>query len=302
MRRVVDRVGRLQRLAVFEAAARLGSFSAAARDLEMTQPAVTRHIRSLERALGAMLFTRSSNRSELTAAGTRLQLAVGAGFDAIEQGLRAIDATNGVFVLGASPGLAEQVLVPNLEHLQNAIGDRDLRLWLSDRDSDLSTDGFDAAARFGTGAWPGLQSRLLIPEVVVPVAAPALAVELELDQESAAAAVAGAPLLHGDQGDRQWMSWTTWLGTFGLTDPTGPRRVVFNNYPMVLRQALAGNGVALGWRVLVDELVETGMLTVVGPEVRTRHGYYLTWAAGPTALRATRLADALIALLADRQP
>ena len=49
---MTQKVGRLHRLAVFDAAARLGGFSAAARELGMTQPAVTRQIRALERSLG----------------------------------------------------------------------------------------------------------------------------------------------------------------------------------------------------------------------------------------------------------
>ena len=64
------------RLAVFEAAARCGSFTAAGSELGMTQPAVTRHVRGLERALDVELFRRHANRSELTEAGRRLLEAI----------------------------------------------------------------------------------------------------------------------------------------------------------------------------------------------------------------------------------
>jgi LysR family glycine cleavage system transcriptional activator len=57
MRPLVGQIDRLQRLAVFEAAGRRGSFTAAADELGMTQPAVTRQIRALERGLGAELST-----------------------------------------------------------------------------------------------------------------------------------------------------------------------------------------------------------------------------------------------------
>jgi LysR family glycine cleavage system transcriptional activator len=299
MRRLVRRLDRLQRLAVFEAAARLGSFSAAARELGMTQPAVTRQVRALERAVDEQLFVRTANRSDLTAAGARFHSAVASGFDAIERGLAELDETTGVFVLAATQGLAEQVLVPNLQRLADAVHDVDLRLWLYDRDSDLRPDDYDAATRFGAGPWDGLRSRLLFPERVVPVATPTLAAAHGLDADAGPAQIVLAPLLHIDEGDREWMSWGTWLAAFGVPAPTTRRRVVFNNYPMVLRQAIAGNGVALGWRVVVDELVASGVLTVVGPEVRTANGYHLTWPPGRAAGPVTALGDAIIDLVGD---
>lgn len=300
MRRVVRQVDRLQRLAVFEASARLGSFSAAARELGMTQPAVTRQIRAIERAVGDALFARTANHSELTDAGRRFHSAVTVGFDAIERGLDELGAAGGVFVLAATPGLAEQLLVPNLQALADAVGETDLRLWLYDRERDLSVDDHDAATRFGDGSWTGLASRLLFHEVVVPVAAPALADAHGLDADSDPAAVVSAPLLHIDRGEREWMSWSTWLAAFDVPDPTARRRVVFNNYPMVLRQAIAGNGVALGWRVLVDDLMASGMLTVVGPEVRTGNGYHLTWTPGRATGPVLRLVDAIGDLVQQR--
>jgi DNA-binding transcriptional LysR family regulator len=114
--------------------------------------------------------------------------------------------------------------------------------------------------------------------------------------------VASAPLLHIDEGDREWMSWGTWLAAFGVTHPPARRRVVFNNYPMVLRQAIAGNGVALGWRVVVDDLVASGMLTVVGPEVRTGNGYHLTWSPGRATEPVMALADAIVTLVSEGEP
>ncbi len=145
MRPAVERVGRLHRLAVFEAAARLGSFTRAAGELGMTQPAVTRQIRALERSLGCELFVRSANRSELTEAGRRLREHVAAGFDAIEAGLRELDDHAGTFVLAAHPGVVQMWLMQRLDQLQQALGDVDLRLWLFERDAELVDGSFDAA-------------------------------------------------------------------------------------------------------------------------------------------------------------
>ena len=293
MREIIRRVDRLQRLAVFEAATRLGSFTAAAAELGMTQPAVTRQIRSLERSLGTELFTRSANRSVPTDAGRRLHAHVGAGFDAIEHGLGELAEHAGHFVLAAHPGIAQALIVPRLDELDVVLGDLDLRLWLFDHDDELDRGGFDVAVRVGTGDFPGLEHRLLYPEVVVPIASPALAERYGLTADSSAADVHTAPFIHMDDGGRPWMSWDEWLAAFGITLRRSPGRVVFNNYPMVLQRALLGYGVALGWRPLIDEYVERGALVAVGPEVTSDRAYYATWPAG----RSSPAVDALVAWL-----
>lgn len=294
MRELVRRVDRLQRLAVFESAARLGSFTAAGHELGMTQPAVTRHIRTLERALGTELFTRTSNRSELTDLGRRLQSHVSGGFDLIENGIAELDEHDGVFVLAAHPGIAQQWLVPRIDQLHDLLGDLELRLWLFDGDADIASGHFDAAIRVGTGTYPGLESRLLFPEVVVPVASPAFADEHGLHADSTAADVFGAPFIHMDDGGSPWMTWAEWLGPSGIVLRRQPGRVLYNNYPMVLQQAIAGRGIALGWLGLVDELIDSDVLRVVGPRVRSQRGYFLTWPPGPSTDVIERLLNWMI--------
>ena len=291
MRDIVQQVDRLQRLAVFEAAARLGSFTAAATELGMTQPAVTRQIHSLERSLGADLFTRSANRSTLTEVGQRLASHVGSGFDVIENGLAELADHVGNFVLAAHPGIAQMLIVPRLDGLKAALGDLDLRLWLFDRDVELDEGGFDAAIRVGSGTFRGLDSRLLFPEVVVPIAAPSVAEQYGLSATSTAAEVYTAPFVHMDDGGRPWMSWASWLANFDITLRRSPGRVLFHNYPMVLQRAILGYGVALGWHPLIDEYVERGALVVVGPEVTSSRGYYVTWPAGPPMAAVEALID-----------
>lgn len=291
MRPLVRRIDRLQRLAVFEAAARLGSFSAAGRELSLAQPAVTRQVRALEVALGVELFARSANRVELTDAGRRLADTLDVGFRAIEHAIDEVTDLDDTFVLATPPGFAQQLIVPELDSLQQALGDRDLRLWLYDGESELEGGSYDAAIRLGSTAsgWPGLEHHELFPEQVVPVASPSVAAELGLDATSAAADVRAAPLLHMDAHDRPWMSWTEWLAAFDLElDLEGRRRrIVFNNYPTVLQQAVAGRGVALGWLGLVESLVADGVLTVVGPTVASARSYCVTWPARRPSSAAT---------------
>lgn len=295
MRTIIRKVDRLQALAVFEATARLGSFTAAGRELGLSQPAVTRQIRSLERRLGAELFVRTANRSALSDVGRRLRDHVSAGFDVIEAGLAELAEQAGTFVLAAHPGIAQAWLVPRLDEINEVLGGLDLRLWLFDRDVELADGSFDAAIRVGDGHFPGLDHRLLFPEVVVPVATAALADEYDLTSSSTAADVYRAPFVHMDDGDRPWMTWADWLDEFGIALHRQPGRVLFHNYPMVLQRALLGHGVALGWRPLIDDYLDGGALVVVGPEVRSERGYYVTWPAG----HATPAVAALTAWLIE---
>ena len=276
-RLLVSSIDRLQRLAVFDAAARNGSFSAAGRELGLAQPAVTRQIQGLEQSLGIELFVRHANRSTLSGPGHALAAAVDNAFTLLEHAVGDITDVDDIFVLAMPPGFAQQLVVPRLDSLQRALENRDLRLWLYDRESELSQSHFDAAVRVSNAAWSGYDATPLFAEQVMPVATPALAAQLNLDQDSSAKDVLAAPLLHMDATDRPWMSWTDWLQSFDLSLTPSRRRVEFNNYPTVLQQALAGRGVALGWSKLVEDLVADNLLCIVGPVATSDRDYQLTW-------------------------
>ncbi len=272
------RVGRLQRLAVFESSARLGSFTAAGVEFGMSQPAVTRQMRLLEKSLGLDLFRRSANRIEVTDTGLLLADAVRRGLAEIDRAVESVRQPNEAFVLACHPGFAQQWLVPRIDQLQAAIGGRELRLWLFDRTSDLANGPYDAAIRVGDGTFPEPSIRLF-PEAVVPVASPALAKAHKLTRRTKPRQLLDTPLLHMDDGDQPWLSWSGWFSDFGLRLEHKTGRVFFNNYPMVLQQAIAGRGVALGWERLIDDLLNDDVLVTVGPTVTTSNGYYLIWSA-----------------------
>ena len=295
MRPIVERIERLQRLAVFDAAARRGSFTAAATELGSTQPALTRQIRALERSVGLELFERTANRSRLTEAGRQLAAAVDAGFMTIEQALSTIGGQASTFVLASPPGFAQQVMVPVLDELHAALETEhadDIRLWLYDRDAELDHGDADAMIRIGTGQWDGLDAVRLFDETVVPVATRAFAEAHGLHGDSTVDDVLAAPLLHMDATDRPWMSWADWLTHFDLALTTR-RRVVYNAYPAVIQQAIAGRGVALGWYGVIDQYLTDELLVPVGPAVSTDRSYCLAWPTG----RRTPAVEAVIGWL-----
>ena len=282
MHALLRRIPRLQMIAVFECAARHGSFTAAADELGMTQPAVSRQMGGLERGIGQHLFERSGNRVMLNAAGESLLAAVQSAFDTIELSLEEMHRAGPVFLLAANPGFAQQWLVPHLDRLQATLGDADLRLRLFDRDSELVGDAFDAAIHLTAVAGAPAGSRVLFEERVIPVASADFAAEAGIDESTSAAALLDVMKLQLDSRDRGWMDWAAWFSAQGLSWSPSQARLVYNNHALIMSEAMLGRGVALAWRGLVDAMLEAGTLQQVGPEVRRSEVAYQV-IPGPSA-------------------
>jgi DNA-binding transcriptional LysR family regulator len=287
-------------LLVFESAARHGSFTRAAEELGISQPAVTRHVRTVENTLGRPLFRRDHNRLSLTDAGRRLWSSVAAGFGEIAGTLETLraEAEGTRLVFAAHAGFAQQWLMPRFSELCDLLGGTDVRLMISDSTAELDRGDFDFAVRVGRGEWRDQGSHRLLPEVVAPVAAPRLLEARPRLRAAPPAALLEAPLLHMDAGDQPWTTWRGWFQAMGVSAPLAAPGVLYNNYPLVLQEVLAGNGVALGWRPLTDRLIAQGALVQLGSSVENPHqGYFLTW---PRGKPETDLRDRLCAWF-DRQ-
>lgn len=282
-------------LVVFEAAARLASFTRAAEELGISQPAVTRHIKAIEESLGFPLFARRHNRLRLTAEGARLWTSVSSGLGEIADTLEALrkEDRRSRLVLASHAGFAQQWLMPRFATLCALLEPFDVRLLISDADSELDRGDFDFAIRLGHGAWPEHASHLLIAETVYPVASPGFLEQRPQLKDAEPEELLSAPLLHMDEGDKAWMTWRGWFNAQGVSASPPRPEVLYNSYPLVLQEVLAGKGVALAWRPLLDLAVEQGALVAIGPEaVSRRTGYFLTWPERDPSLRlASRLQE-----------
>jgi len=280
MKNLRQRVANANALVVFESAARLNSFTRAAEELGISQPAVTRHVRAVETMAGRVLFQRAHNRLSLTPEGRRLWQSVSRGFADMAETLEALrsEQARRRLVLATHAGFAQQWLMPRFSDLCALLGDFDVRLMISDSDRDLDRGDFDLAVRVGAGRWAHQHAARLVPEIVFPVVSPGfLAARPEL-QAATPAALLAAPLLHMDEGDKPWLTWRDWFRAQGVGAAPPRPDVIYNNYPLVLQEALAGKGVALAWRPLTDAAVAQGGLIPVGPRVETAEmGYYLAW-------------------------
>lgn len=270
-------------LVVFEAAARHLNFTRAARELCVTQAAVSRRVRGLEEHLGLALFRRAHRSLELTPAGHELADAVAAGLQHMattalqlqrrhKQTSVTVAANNAVAFLWLRPRLAEYM---------QANPEIDVKLVASDRELDDVAEGIDLAIRYGRGDWPGVVARLLFQEEVFPVCAPAY---LEAHPEvSGAADLARQTLLHMVPRGPDWITWPALLRALGTEPPAEVEHGVrFNNFPILMQAAIDGQGIAIGSSHLADEALARGQLVrpVTGSH-QTGRGYYLTLPAGP---------------------
>lgn len=266
----------LQALVFFEAAARHQNFTAAAQELGTTQPAVSQRVGWLEQDLGVALFKRQHRGVALTAEGLRLFEAVREGLGVIGTAAAELRASRSAPVLTVATdfGFAAYWLMPRLHALRELVPDLDVRIFTSQNGFDLRKEPVDAAIGFGAGAWPGCEAELLFPEVVRPVCSPAFAARHGLS--GAPQQLAGLPLLHLERPvPARWLGWADWFALHGLPASHGHHDVTFNNYPLVIQAALAGQGVALGWTPLVDDLLAAGQLLALGEPERTECGYFL---------------------------
>ena len=181
------RLPSLNALLAFDAAAKHSSFTRAARELGVAQPAVTRHVANLEAWLQARLFDRRGNSVELTVAGHHLASVISAGLDGIEIGLRDLPRdSRREIVIGASFGITHLWLMPRFAAMRAATS-ATVNFVTADVYSDFDRAGVDLSIRFGNGSFPGYRAVLLIPEACQAIASPRfIAKHIGLDENDLA--------------------------------------------------------------------------------------------------------------------
>ncbi len=284
-------------LVTFEAAARNGSFTRAADELSISQPAISHAMRELESDLGVSLFERRHKGVEATDAGRYLLEQVSLGLTLIDQALREVRTmTNGHQVtLAVSTATATWWLLPRGARFKQQHPEIELRCITTDTDLDLGRERVDLAITLGTGEFPQHQRWHFVDEEVFPVCSPAF-----LRSHGPMAdvqALTRTSLLHLEERYRPRLDWSGWLARFGVSLGRNTRLFRFNDYSIVLQAAIEGQGVAMGWRHLVNPLIEQGLLVRPVPQsVTTDQPIYIV-ASRRSKLRpeAVSLRDWLIA-------
>jgi LysR family transcriptional regulator, glycine cleavage system transcriptional activator len=287
----------LDLLAGFEAAARRLSFTLAAEERFVTQSAISRQVKALEDSLGVPLFVRGHRSLELTADGQRLYRACS---QVLEQ-LRAAVAhirqreRRQVLSLTTTPGLASLWLIPRLPMFAKAHPGIDVRIDAGMTARDLARDGFDIAIRYV--ALAGTEAPPLFAESLLPVCSPDLRQQgPPLRTPADLAAHTLIDLRPSQKVLDMPTEWQTWLRSAGLPDLEPASTISFNSYSEAIGAALAGHGVVLGRRPLIDPLLRRRqLLAPFGGERTSERGYALLVDGNPPRPAVQALADWLLA-------
>ena len=280
MEKLRRRLPPLTGLVIFEAAARLLSFTEAAREMCVTQAAVSRQIRGLEESIGQALFNRGHRSVSLTAAGKRLYAAVDQSLERIADTVHDLrNGVDGVVTVAATIGFSTFWLRTRLQAFQHEHPQIGIRLLALDREFDLVGENIDIGFTAGSeGQRPGVQVDRLFDECILAVCAPSY---LQGHQLTCPEQLLEERLLHLDREHWRWLNWPVvdwpvWLQQMGVPQQPATPSLSFNNSALLVQATLDGEGIALGWGAMIEDLLDSGKLVAVMPhEYRTTRGYYL---------------------------
>lgn len=278
----------LSALRAFEAAARTGSFRAAADDLRLTPSAVSHAVRSLEQTLGTTLFLRTGRTIRLTDAGRTLVHHVERGFGELLLGLGSVSAHKPQLLrVHSAPSFAAQWLLPRLRRLLHEVEGLELRIAASTDYARFVTDEFDvdivygmpSADIYGASIHQKLTILPLGTEVITPLCAPALAANIRTPRD----------LLRHTliESETKRVRWPTWFAANGLIapDPRGPR---FDRSFLSLSAAGDELGVALESTLLAERELASGQLVRPLKDVCEDVIYTGHWLVFPRPMRYSR--------------
>ncbi|MGB5869884.1 MAG: LysR family transcriptional regulator [Albidovulum sp.] len=260
-------------LAAFEAVCRTGSTLAAARDLDLTQGAVSRLIQNLEAQLGIALFLRVGRRLAPTDAALAYARDVAKALELISRGAMRVRANTGGGTLSLSilPTFGTRWLAPRLPAFLGANPGVTINLATRLRPFDFEQEGFDAAIHFGSENWPNAGFMKLFDERLVATCAPAF---LAQHPVTSAASLLGLPLL---QLETRPLAWQRWFDQHGVEGKL-PYGMLFDQFAPMIQTAISGLGVALLPEFLAKTELADGRLVAAWGDATPGDGsYYLVW-------------------------
>ncbi|KIN70865.1 Transcriptional regulator, LysR family [Sulfitobacter noctilucae] len=259
-------------LLAFEAVARLGSATAAATELSLTQSAISRQLKTLEEQLDVALIARQGRQLTLTTAGQNYVTEVREILGRLAQASVSArtNPTGGTLNLAILPAFGMHWLAPRLRDFAQGHPEVTVNLSTRLRPFAIQDSAFDAAIHFGHEDWPGVRYLPLMPETVVPVCAP----DLLMTPMANAGDMLNLPLLHLETRPK---GWTRWLAALGVeADP--PTGMVFDQFSTMAQAAIHGLGVALLPTFFADPYLRDGQLALASDQTTQSIGsYYLVW-------------------------
>ncbi len=261
-------------LSALEALDRLGSASAVAEEMALTQSAVSRQLQGLERQLGVTLIQRDRKRLTLTPAGQDYVTRIRSALSQIATASLSLQVApvGGTLNLAILPTFGMRWLMPRLPEFTRLHPDITINMSTRLRPFSFTSEPFDAAIHFGSPEWPGTEALLLRTEKVLPVCAPDLLPHGAPEDPSA---LLRLPLLHIQTRPSAWADWFQAMEVKTRAPLPG---MMHDQFSTITQAALHGLGVALMPDYLVEQDLATGRLVAAHPEpVEARGAYYLVW-------------------------
>lgn len=248
----------LNALRAFEAAARLGGFSAAAQELCVTQGAIAQQIKHLEDWAGAALFVRHARGVRLSPAGKAVLPKLGEAFDALGEVTQTLrrEGTASEVRIATLPSIAQLWLSPRLPAIRVALPESTVSVTAMEDAPNLVRDPYDMAIFFADANTLGTDTVSLGQDVIYPVCTPEIARRLKTPAD-----LADCTLIH----DASWKDdWGAWLASAAPGQPFNPSGntsgPVFSLYALAVEEARNGAGILIGHDALVRPLIERGDL------------------------------------------
>ncbi|ABO59567.1 LysR family transcriptional regulator (plasmid) [Burkholderia vietnamiensis] len=265
-------------LMAFEAAARHESFTHAAKELFLTESAISRQIATLESNLGVRLFVRAKQRVVLTRAGRLYSTQVRRSLEYLDRDTLSIIAHGsggGYLELAVLPTFASQWLIPRLKDFNDRTPDVRVNMGVRTDMFTFEESHFEAAIHYGKPTWPGTSSDYLFGEEVVPVCSPMLLSK----PVKRAHELLSYPLLHSTTRPD---AWTRWFSDQGVDDNSTMQGVRYELHTMLIAAAGAGLGIALVPKFFVEgHLEQLGLMIPFDASSPVDSAYYLVY---PTEL------------------
>ena len=247
----------LNSLKCFEAAGRLLSFTAAARELNVTQAAISHQIKVIEKYLGVALFDRYPRRLALTDPGKSLLPEVTEAFDRVSAAIGALgqESYSNQISVRLGPSFAARWLSPRLKYFWLQYPEIDLCLFhVANAPTDFAREDIDIAVTYGDGSWPGVVADRLLELDFFPVCTPAF-----LRNDKPLTDIGNLryyTLLH----DADYRCWRDWLALAGVDDVKAESGNIIDDTNVLIQAAVDGQGIALGSSAFVQDLLDSGRL------------------------------------------
>ncbi len=260
MRKLRSIIPSANALFAFEAAARLQSFTLAAEELNVSQPAISHAIKTLEKNIGKALFHRSHRKIELTQKGKKFYRDVSEGLEHIYYSANELqhNKERETMTISGSTLFIHYWMLPRINVFETTFSHLNLRLHSTDRDVSLHTEGIDISVRLGDGKWPDYDTTLFADEIVYPVYSPEY--EKKYGAIKSATDLLNHRLLYVDEPFRIRLTWKDWFRNAGVHDFVHPQGINFNDAQLCMQAALTGSGIALAWHHIAAPMIKAGSL------------------------------------------